>query len=67
MSPLCFLSGTTIACPDGERAVETLDIGDLVLTFDGCAVPVKWIGRQTLSPVFGMPEGRGPFASPPAH
>ena len=57
---VCFLSGTMIACPDGERAVETLDVGDLVLTFDGCAVPVKWIGRQTLSPMFGMPEGRWP-------
>jgi len=60
VSPLCFLSGTMIACPDGERTVETLGIGDLVLTFDGCAVPVKWIGRQTLSPVFGVPEGREP-------
>ena len=60
VSPLCFLSGTMIACPDGERTVEALEIGDLVLTFDGCAVPVKWIGRQMLSPVFGVAEGRWP-------
>jgi hypothetical protein len=25
----CFFAGTTIACPDRERAVETLSIGDL--------------------------------------
>ena len=32
---VCFFAGTMIACPDGERAVETLSIGDLVLTSDG--------------------------------
>ncbi|WP_235438896.1 Hint domain-containing protein [Candidatus Rhodobacter oscarellae] len=44
----CFHAGTMIATPDGERAVETLAIGDLVRTVDGRAVPVKWLGRQTL-------------------
>jgi hypothetical protein len=58
--PVCFLAGTMIACPDGERAVETLAIGDLVLTSDSRAVPVRWVGRQTLSTFFGMPEGRRP-------
>lgn len=45
---LCFAAGTPIATPDGERAVETLKAGDLILTADGTAVPVKWIGYQTL-------------------
>lgn len=57
---VCFLGGTMIACPDGERAVESLRIGDLVLTADGRAVPVKWLGRQTISTMFGMPEARQP-------
>ncbi len=43
----CFAAGTMIATPDGEVAVETLEIGDLVLTADEKAVPVKWIGRQS--------------------
>src|SRR5262249_61310133 len=32
----------------------------LVLTADGRAVPVKWIGRQTVVTLFGPPEGRCP-------
>jgi hypothetical protein len=46
---VCFVAGTLIATPDGERAVEALAIGDLVMTANGRAVPVKWLGRQTLS------------------
>src|SRR5262249_25748161 len=57
---ICFLAGTMIMCPGGERAVETLAIGDLILTADGRAVPVKWIGRQTVVTLFGPPEGRRP-------
>lgn len=50
--PLCFAPGTLIATDAGEAAVEALAIGDLVLTADGRAVPVKWLGRQTLAPMF---------------
>ncbi|WP_188612331.1 Hint domain-containing protein [Chelatococcus reniformis] len=56
----CFLTATMIMSPEGERAVEELAIGDLVLTCDGLAVPVKWIGRQTLMPAFGLSEERRP-------
>ena len=52
----CFAAGTLIATPEGERAVETLEIGDPVMTADGRAVPVKWIGRQTLHKVFTPAE-----------
>ncbi|MEM6461586.1 MAG: Hint domain-containing protein, partial [Pseudomonadota bacterium] len=45
-----------IATPDGERRVEHLRIGDRVLTGDGRAVPARWIGRQTVSMRFQMPE-----------
>lgn len=48
---LCFAAGTMIASPDGEVAVETLSIGDSILTASGKTVAVKWIGRQTLRPV----------------
>ena len=58
--PVCFLAGTMIRCPEGERAVETLAIGDLILTMNGRTVPVKWIGRQTVVALFGLPEGRRP-------
>jgi hypothetical protein len=60
---VCFLAGTRIATPMGEGvAVETLAVGDLVLTADGRGVPVKWIGRQTISTKFGMPEALRPVS-----
>lgn len=46
--PVCFAAGTLISTPDGTKAVETLEIGDLVMTADGREVSVKWIGRQTV-------------------
>jgi hypothetical protein len=36
--------------------VERLCIGDMVLTAEGRAVPVKWLGRQTVSTRFGPAE-----------
>jgi hypothetical protein len=53
---VCFYRGTMIRTPDGERAVETLKAGDLVLTADGVAAPIGWLGRQTISTVFSDPE-----------
>ena len=49
---VCFAPGTAIATPEGAVAVEALSIGDPVLTADGRTVPVKWVGRQTRSPLF---------------
>ncbi|WP_374545547.1 Hint domain-containing protein [Rhodoblastus sp.] len=52
---ICFYRGTRIAVPGGEAAVETLKAGDLVLTADGRAAPVRWMGRQTVSTRFACP------------
>ena len=52
---ICFYPGTLIATPDGEKAVETLQAGDLVLTADGKSAPVRWMGRQTVSTRFADP------------
>ncbi|WP_323769607.1 Hint domain-containing protein [Antarctobacter sp.] len=49
---LCFAAGSGIATPTGERPVEDLAIGDLVTTAEGRSVPVKWIGRTSISPMF---------------
>ncbi|WP_127562585.1 Hint domain-containing protein [Nioella ostreopsis] len=48
----CFAAGTLIASATGDRAVENLEIGDLIVTQDGRRVPVKWIGRQTVKTMF---------------
>jgi Ca2+-binding RTX toxin-like protein len=52
---ICFYPGTEITTPDGPRAIESLGIGDLVLTFEGVPAPVRWMGRQTVSTRFGDP------------
>ncbi|MEJ2030931.1 MAG: Hint domain-containing protein [Maritimibacter sp.] len=45
----CFVSGTLIATPDGEKPVEQLEPGDLVLTHDNGAQPVRWIGSRRIA------------------
>jgi hypothetical protein len=52
---VCFLAGTLLATPMGERAIETLAAGDLVLTTGGETRPVLWIGRQTVVAAFADP------------
>ena len=57
----CFLTDTMITTPEGERAVQDLQAGDLVLTADGRAVPVLWMGEQLVKKRIGMvPEGLEP-------
>jgi hypothetical protein len=51
----CFVAGTRIRTPGGEVPVETLLPGDLVLTQDEGAQPLRWIGRRRVA-------ARGDFA-----
>jgi hypothetical protein len=43
----CYCRGTLIETSDGEVAVETLAIGDRLLTMSGALRPIKWIGRRS--------------------
>jgi hypothetical protein len=42
----CFVRGTPIRTPDGDRPIEELTIGDHVTTHDGRAIPIKWIAQK---------------------
>ena len=56
----CFATGTTILTPDGERAIETLQPGDRVMTHDGRSTPAIWVARQTVANPRGVELGRKP-------
>jgi len=43
----CFLKGTLIDTPDGQKKVEDLLIGDLVTTIGGAARPVQFISAYS--------------------
>lgn len=43
---LCFTSGTLIQTPCGPRPIDGLAPGDLVLTRDHGAQPLRWIGQR---------------------
>jgi len=44
----CFASGTHIATPDGEVAVEALREGQQVITATGGTAPVMWLGNRSV-------------------
>ncbi|MDP1669352.1 choice-of-anchor L domain-containing protein [Phaeovulum sp.] len=45
----CFVAGTRIATPGGLVPVEALQPGDLVLTQDAGAQPLRWAGRRLVA------------------
>ncbi|MGO8738463.1 Hint domain-containing protein, partial [Rhodoblastus sp.] len=48
----CYLAGSHIRTPAGEIPVETLRIGDPVVTASGRLRPIKWIGTRAYSARF---------------
>ncbi|UYV37328.1 Hint domain-containing protein [Rhodobacteraceae bacterium D3-12] len=48
LGPICFTPGTLIDTPEGARRIETLCVGDAVLTRDHGAQPIRWIGAQSI-------------------
>jgi len=49
---VCLLAGTIIQTSGGEKFVEEVIAGDLVLNSQGDYSQVRWVGVQTLSPIF---------------
>lgn len=45
----CFVAGTLIATPQGDRRAETLHPGDLVMTMDEGAQPLRWTGSRRVT------------------
>ncbi|MEM0989896.1 MAG: Hint domain-containing protein [Pseudomonadota bacterium] len=55
--PPCFAPGTKILTVCGPRAVETLQVGDLVVTADHGPQPLRWIGRRDIEFSAHNPRG----------
>ena len=45
---ICFSAGTCIQTANGERHIETLRVGDHVVTRDNGLQTIRWIGRKTV-------------------
>jgi len=48
---ICFTPGARILTAHGERAIESLRVGDMVITRDHGPQPIRWIGSRTVAGV----------------
>jgi len=48
-SVVCFAQGTLIETNGASQSVETLNVGDMVMTRDAGLCPIAWIGRTTVA------------------
>jgi len=46
---MCFVAGSMIETPAGPRPVDRMVPGDVVLTADGGAEPLVWVGRSRIT------------------
>ncbi|NRB19319.1 MAG: Hint domain-containing protein [Rhodobacteraceae bacterium] len=46
---ICFTPGTLIDTAHGPRAIETLTLGDLIVTRDHGLQPLRWVGSRTVA------------------
>ncbi len=46
---ICFTPGTLITTPSGDRLVEELSVGDLVITADNGVQAIRWVGRKKIT------------------
>ncbi|WP_421704582.1 Hint domain-containing protein [Aliiroseovarius sp.] len=63
---ICFTRGTGILTPHGERPIESLRPGDLVLTRDNGPQPVRWIDKSSVPGVGDLAPvriGKGLFGN----
>jgi hypothetical protein len=60
LNPACYLRGTLIATQSGEVPIETLAVGDGVVTASGLVRRIKWIGHRSYA-------GRFVAANPALH
>lgn len=57
----CFLEGTCIETPEGSRPVESIKIGDTVLSADGRELTVRWMGHETVRNGIGASIHKAPI------
>ncbi len=60
----CFVAGTMIETPQGLVAVETLKAGDLVVTAEGVARPIRWAGSKLIAPKLCKDRNLSPIRIP---
>ena len=54
-NPFCFLAGTALLTPAGERTIDDLRAGEMVVTAGGAVMPIRWIGTTVIPSILADP------------